>query len=523
MPMKIRDPWQVLEGKSPPELTLVLTSVRPSQLFVPRTARRGINHKDFGLQNLVRNLLANLYVRALIRLTCSDRVPWTILRPPSAPAAERGLVLAVVLVFLVVLTLTGFLASALTRTDIQVVSSLRSEKRAFYVAEAGITEALIRLSMSNPTNVTVDGNTFNAVIQPNESQPSWTGSILFGATSVTSTSTLLTTPTIQPAVSRLPYSKVFAGDPETLTLSWNLCTAVGTGCTSVGAIRTINGKKVLQIAAIGQDGAARRRVNLLVAGFSGVGFLVLADVHEAVDCSGSCNLNISPGTLQVNSTKSDAVNVSGSGAITGTVNVTGGCAGTCNVSPSLNTGAAQVADPLQFLQSQEPARPGSLPVQSDAGLILNPGYYPNGINVSSVAKLMNPGLYVLGPGKKFNVSGGGSVVQTAPGITIFADQFVISGASALTLTAPANSPQVYNGVLLWQSAASTQKMVFSGGSSGTIDGAIYVPNALLEVSGGSGTMKLEFVVGTLTISGPSFIGQASSPVRGYSTIAWADF
>src|ERR1043166_2646812 len=70
---------------------------------------------------------------------------------------ENGFILATVLVFLVVLSLTAFLAAKLTRSDITVVNNLQNEKEAFTIAEAGIAEALYRLSITSPACVAMTG------------------------------------------------------------------------------------------------------------------------------------------------------------------------------------------------------------------------------------------------------------------------------------------------------------------------------------------------------------------------------
>src|ERR1051325_2520872 len=77
------------------------------------------------------------------------------MKEPSTIAREGGFVLATVLVFLVVLSLTAFFAASLTRTDVQVVQNLQNEKDALYAAEAGINEALFRLSTRGLSNVTI--------------------------------------------------------------------------------------------------------------------------------------------------------------------------------------------------------------------------------------------------------------------------------------------------------------------------------------------------------------------------------
>src|SRR5690242_16068624 len=182
---------------------------------------------------------------------------------PTAPfprsahlARQDGLVLATVLVFLVVLTLAAFLAAGATRTDIQLVNNGYNERRAFYFAEAGATEAELRLSApSSP--VTVDGNSFDPSFTganaPDAGEPSWQAQILFSGSSpqLNTATHRVTSPTLQPASSRLPYSTASVGDADNLTIAWDTCSAVGTGCSAVGAIRKFGGRSVLEIVSTG--------------------------------------------------------------------------------------------------------------------------------------------------------------------------------------------------------------------------------------------------------------------------------
>jgi len=178
---------------------------------------------------------------------------------------QRGFALATVLVFLLVLTTALFFAAGATRVDVQLANNEQNEKEAFYVAEAGVTEALLRLNYASPTNVVVDGSTFDAAIAgtfaPDASKVCWKTQILFGAATTTKTADTVTTPTIQSVGTRLDYSVAAAG-PESLTIGWersdgSLPTA---SCAGTETIRQIDGKNVLAIVSTGQSGNARRRI-----------------------------------------------------------------------------------------------------------------------------------------------------------------------------------------------------------------------------------------------------------------------
>src|SRR6185295_2052742 len=86
----------------------------------------------------------------------------------SSKRSERGFILAVVLVFFLVLSVSAYFAAAMTRTDVQVVNNLQNEKKALAIAEAGVQEALYRMSIdgsdtgtSSANPVTVGGTSIN--------------------------------------------------------------------------------------------------------------------------------------------------------------------------------------------------------------------------------------------------------------------------------------------------------------------------------------------------------------------------
>ncbi len=135
---------------------------------------------------------------------------------------QRGFILATVLIFLVVLSLTAFLAAKLTRTDIQVVNNLQNEKEALTIAEAGVHEALYRMSLAIGNESTVNGRTFNASLAPivpgrpapappgtsygPDSANSQTTSQIIFTTSAPSPGTNNEVPTLQPTSLQVPYS-----------------------------------------------------------------------------------------------------------------------------------------------------------------------------------------------------------------------------------------------------------------------------------------------------------------------------
>jgi hypothetical protein len=66
---------------------------------------------------------------------------------------EKGMVLPLGLMFLAIIAILGTTAVIVTTTDLKIGSNYRASEQAFYVAEAGISEAMHRLNLnSSDTN-----------------------------------------------------------------------------------------------------------------------------------------------------------------------------------------------------------------------------------------------------------------------------------------------------------------------------------------------------------------------------------
>src|SRR5262249_23901356 len=148
--------------------------------------------------------------------------------PRSKPTdlGHEGFILATVLVFLVVLSLTAFLAARLTGTDVQVVNNLQNEREAFTIAESGVHEALYRMSLAMGDKATVSGvnggTAFNASLSPvvpGRSAPVGVTPYGLDYTNTTKTAQIILStggpatgtnrnvvPSLQPASTRLLYS-----------------------------------------------------------------------------------------------------------------------------------------------------------------------------------------------------------------------------------------------------------------------------------------------------------------------------
>lgn len=484
-------------------------------------------------------------------------------RPP-----QSGFALAIVLVFMLVLTVTIFVASGLTMVDMRVVTNLTDEKKAVAVAEAGTQEMLKRLSLTSATSVTVDGNTFDASFSgsyvPDETDPNWNAKVLFGSgtTSTSKSGSTVTTRTVQASNSaRLVYSTQTADSPDngTMTARWN-CISGNSPCTSSADIRKLFNLPVLDVIATGTSNAASRKVTLsVIPGVPGLGTYKTACPPNGIDMVGTVQVTVT-GTVQVNSPCNGGGNgyaINGNGGTlvqtAGQMNVVGDVASGHASSPDLNTGAPSQVDPLG--PSRANLRPpcfGSITTNCGAnanalnirsgsstspspmsinGGTLQPGVYYGGLDVRGNVTML-PGIYVMAGGG-FNYHNGGTTI-TGTGVMIYnADNdnascrsggggcnygaigpITSSGNPTINLVSPSSG--YYQGIVVFQErtsdgATSQPTLSLQGGNSNNsvLDGLVYAVDATVNFQGGlnvSGNM----IIGNMTANGNVNIGGAAT-------------
>ncbi|UCF05584.1 MAG: pilus assembly PilX N-terminal domain-containing protein [bacterium] len=91
---------------------------------------------------------------------------------------ERGSILVITLLILFAITAIGATMAMIASMDLKIAGNQRTTTQSLFVAEAGINEAIHRLSLPNPTNATVGGWTGNAAIGDHEPyNPKWSARI----------------------------------------------------------------------------------------------------------------------------------------------------------------------------------------------------------------------------------------------------------------------------------------------------------------------------------------------------------
>jgi hypothetical protein len=229
------------------------------------------------------------------------------------------------------------------------------------------------------------------------------------------------------------------------------------------------------------------------------------NVTDVID-SGTAALNISTCSIYVNSPSSSALTLTGTANINAlsayiSGNYTRSGASQFNTSQGIHTGVNPIADPYANvpIPSYSGCNKTNTSLVSHATLNVDAsstgGVYVfcNGISMSGQSTLnLAPGIYVIDRGSLSLT--GGSTINAPSGVTIVLTSSTgsnygsvsVAGGDSLNIAAPTTGPTA--GLAFYQdrNAPQSQSNSFSGGSSQTIQGAVYFPNEPVTYSGGSG-------------------------------------
>jgi len=236
---------------------------------------------------------------------------------------------------------------------------------------------------------------------------------------------------------------------------------------------------------------------------------------NALRINGTNYLYVPSGRIHANSSSACGIGLVGTPAIVAlrTTVVGGACypAGTITGGPVIEDSDV-LLDPLASTLPTTPtwnAFKSAMPTPlGPAGKIttggtFTPGYYPQGLDVTSTAVVnLQPGSYMFGADVKL----GGSAMVYGTGVTIFYDKNVtldISGSGAgMELTPPGSSSPFY-GVTMFFHRQTTGGSVakIGGGGSFKVEGIAYVPGGELVMAGTPGKELGGFIVYTASTAG----------------------
>jgi Flp pilus assembly protein TadG len=250
--------------------------------------------------------------------------------------------------------------------------------------------------------------------------------------------------------------------------------------------------------------------------------------------TGTVILNAPTCGILDDSSSSDAFSAAGSATVTASaIDIHGGDRVSGNVQfpsakPVLN--APKLLDPLNWLNSQTPnTAPCTFTstVNVTSNQTLNPGVYCGGISISGSSTVaFNPGTYVITGSTGLSISGSGTLTGT--GVTFYFSNGSLSMSGSTTMDIIAPTTGTYAGVLLFQSPTDASPMTMSGSSSSKYQGAIYLPDAALTISGGGNSAAYTILdVYSLDMSGSVDFSLGSdysslpggSPAKGTAVLA----
>ncbi|MCI4678690.1 hypothetical protein K9U39_07700 [Rhodoblastus acidophilus] len=272
---------------------------------------------------------------------------------------------------------------------------------------------------------------------------------------------------------------------------------------------------------------------------------VLSLNNSAVDdlwANGNTTLNLKNCDIYDNSSSSAALSVGGSASVTvRSAYIVGGVYGSSkiNASGTVQTGASRTQDPYRSVDIPAYTGCDHTSYSTTTNATLNPGVYCNGFQITSHAVVtLNPGLYIFDRGA-FSISGQatlqGATVNGVSGVTlVFTSStgsswptVTINGGATVNLTAPTTADikagnNGLNGILFYGDRNMPVGTAFkiNGGSSQTLTGAIYLPEAAINYSGTTDVNNacLQLIGDTIT-----FIGTSNVAISGCGQFALRTF
>ena len=232
----------------------------------------------------------------------------------------------------------------------------------------------------------------------------------------------------------------------------------------------------------------------------------------AVSVQGSTTIALSGCDLIANSNHATALDMGGSSLLSARmVAVVGGVSGASSITTTngLKTHAPPAADPYASADFPSFGACNHKNFTSKTTETINPGVYCGGIQLNSGAVVtMNPGIYYL-DGGDLKVNGGSSLKGS--GVTIVFTSSTgsnhataaINGGASIHLTAPAAGPTA--GIVFFGDRTMPTNTAFNinGGSDQVFGGAVYLPKASLNYSGGAAatTQCTQIIANRVNFSG----------------------
>jgi len=234
----------------------------------------------------------------------------------------------------------------------------------------------------------------------------------------------------------------------------------------------------------------------------------------AATAQGSTAVRLNGCSLYDNSKSDTALTVGGSATVQADfVGVAGGVGSTSGITATngIRTHISPVADPYADVPAPTYSGCNQNNYTAKKTETINPGVYCGGIGTNANAVLtLNPGLYIL-DGGGLTVNGGATV--NGNGVTLYFTSSSGSNWATVTINGNANvnlTPMTYGptrGLVVFadRNTPAGTSFKFNGGATQYFAGAVYVPSAAVNFSGGANaTTTCTQVIGdTVTFTGNS--------------------
>jgi Putative Flp pilus-assembly TadE/G-like len=248
----------------------------------------------------------------------------------------------------------------------------------------------------------------------------------------------------------------------------------------------------------------------------GLGCVLSLDPNAggATTAQGSTAVSLNGCSLYDNSQSETALTVGGSARIAAlSVGVVGGISGTSGITATqgIKTGIGPVADPYAAVSIPTFFGCKEQNFKAKQSITIDAGVYCGGITVHAGAEVtLNPGIYYL-DGGGLVVNGGASI--SGSGVTLVFTRKIsndwatasINGSATVHLTPPKSGPTAGIVMLGDRRIPLDTSFKFNGGANQYLGGAIYLPTAAINFSGGAvaGTSCTQIIGNTVNFSGNS--------------------
>jgi Flp pilus assembly protein TadG len=307
----------------------------------------------------------------------------------------------------------------------------------------------------------------------------------------------------------------FTNASNGVSVTVNKPPASGAHTSTAGAVEVIirqpQPRFFSAVISSGQTTVAARSV--AVAGSSGGCVLALNPTASgAISLQGTSNVTLSGCNLYDNSSSGSALSIGGSSTLSAlAVAVAGAVTGQSSITASkgVTTGASPVADPYAGASYGSYSGCAQNNYSTKNTVTLSPGVYCGGLNLGAGANVtLQPGIYYLDGG---SLSMSGSASLTGTGVTLVFTSSTgsgyanatIGGGATVNLSAPTTGPTAGIAIFGDRNMTVGTFFDFSGGAAQQITGAIYLPRAAAQFSGGASasTSCTQLVADTVTFKG----------------------